>query len=181
MASIYDIDDYSASSSYKKDDIVKSGGLYWYALQDCSNCQQTPATTGGAAAYWGGMITAPTSEHASAGNVTSPHFIWTQSYNFSVQHAPKVKAISFGDGYEQRMKDGINNTLVNISLSFDGRKMKEATAIIHFLESRFGKDFFFFTPPSPYNTRKKFICREFSSSIVAQGVMSVSANFNEVP
>ena len=96
-------------------------------------------------------------------------------------HEPKVKSIKFGDGYEQRMADGINNDLIKISMSFDGRNTKEAMAILHFLESRSGKDFFFFTPPSPYNTRRKFVCRQFSSTLASQDVLNVSASFDQVP
>ena len=98
-----------------------------------------------------------------------------------VSHAPRVKSIKFGDGYEQRIKDGIHNDLIQISLAFEGRGIKESTAILHFLESRLGKDFFFFTPPSPYNTRRKFTCKSFSSNIVSQGVLNISAGFDQVP
>jgi len=177
MASIYEVSGYSSGSTYQKNDIVKSGGFFWYALQSVPE-SQTPSTT---SAYWGGMLTAPTSSHATATNVTSPHFIWTPAYNMSVNHEPRVRSIKFGDGYEQRIQDGINTDLIKISLTFDGRDMKESTAILHFLESRSAKDFFFFTPPSPYNTRRKFICRTFSSSIVSQGVLNISASFDQVP
>ena len=177
MASIYEVSDYASGSTYQKNDIVKSGCYFWYALQAVPT-SQTPSTT---SAYWGGMLTAPTSSHATATNVTSPHFIWTPAYNMSVSHEPRVRSIKFGDGYEQRIQDGINADLIKISLTFDGRDMKESTAILHFLESRSAKDFFFFTPPSPYNTRRKFICRTFSSSIVSQGVLNISASFDQVP
>jgi phage-related protein len=177
MASIYEVSDYASGSTYQVNDIVKSGGYFWYALQAVP-VSQTPSTT---SAYWGGMLTAPTSTHATASNVTSPHFIWTPAYNMSVNHEPRVRSIKFGDGYEQRIQDGINADLIKISLTFDGRDIKESMAILHFLESRSAKDFFFFTPPSPYNTRRKFICRTFSSSIISQGVLNISASFDQVP
>ena len=177
MASIYEVSDYASGSTYEKNDIVKSGGYFWYALQSVPT-SQTPSVV---SSYWGGMLTAPTSTHSTAGNVTSPHFIWEPAYNMSVTHAPKVKSIRFGDGYEQRMKDGVFADLLNISLSFDGRNVKEASAIIHFLEARSGADYFFFTPPSPYNSRRKFTCREFNSSIISQGVFNLSAPVNQVP
>mgnify|MGYP003657162145 CR=1 FL=1 len=177
MASIYEALNYNSGLTYQKNDIVKNGGHHWYALQSVPT-SQTPSTT---SAYWGGVLTAPTSTHVTASNTTSPHFIWTPAYNMSVTHQPRVKSIKFGDGYEQRIQDGINNDLLKVSLVFDGRDMKESTSILHFLESRLGKDFFFFTPPSPYNTRRKFTCQEFSSSLVSQGVMNISASFNQVP
>ena len=179
MASIYEVPTWNSpsGSTYQKNDIVKYGGYSWYALQSVP-ASQTPAVT---SAYWGGMITVPVSTHASAGNVTSPNFIWTPAYNMSVNHEPRVKSIKFGDGYEQRVRDGVHNDLISVSLAFEGRDMRESTAILHFLESRSGKDFFFFTPPSPYNTRRKFVCRSFSSNIISQGVLNVSASFDQVP
>jgi len=177
MASIYEVSDYASGSTYQKNDIVKSGGYYWYALQTVPT-SQTPSVV---SSYWGGMLTAAVSTHSTAGNVTAPEFIWEPAYNISINHAPKVKSVKFGDGYEQRMKDGVFTDLLNISLTFDGRSLKEAMAIIHFLEARSGVDYFFFTPPSPYNSRRKFTCREFNSNIVSQGVLNVSAAFNQVP
>lgn len=176
MSSIYDISNHSSSTNYLKDDIVKHGGRFWYALQDHSN--QTPSVS---SSYWGGNITAPNSTHPNAASITAPYFLWTPAYNMSVSHDPKVKSIKFGDGYEQVIKDGINNDLLTVSVNFEGRSVQEATAIIHFLESRQGKDIFFWRPPSPYNSLKKFICRQFQSAIAFQDNMNVSATFQETP
>ena len=179
MASIYDISNWNvpASSTYKKNDIVKHGGYYWYALKTVP-ASQTPAI---GSQYWGGMANAPSSSHASASNITAPHFIWIPSYNISVNHAPRSKSIRFGDGYEQRFKDGINNDLINISLNFEGRNTQEARAILHFLDARSGVDLFFFRPPSPHDARRKFICKEFSSNVSFQDVVDISASFEQVP
>lgn len=177
MASMYDIPDYSSGSVYIKNDIVKSANYYWYALKDVP-VSQTPVV---GSVYWGGVISTAPSTHSSALKVSAPHFIWKPAYNFSGAHSPRVKVISFGDGYEQRFKDGINNNLLELSLTFDGRKVSEARAILHFLEARNGVDFFFYRPPSPYDSMRKFKCQEFSSSIEFKDRVNVSANFRQVP
>jgi len=178
MASIYEVSAWAGTpNTYKKNDTVKHGEYYYYALQDVP-VDQTPAVV---SAYWGGRITVPISDHAGASNITAPHFIWTPAFNLSVNHRPKIKSVKFGDGYEQRMPDGIHTDLIGISLTFDGRDIRESAAILHFLESRKSTEFFFFTPPSPYSTRRKFICRDFTSSLVSQGVLNITANFEQVP
>jgi len=179
MSSIYEVSDWNtpSGSTYQKNDIVKHGGNYWYAKQAVP-ANQTPAVI---SAYWGGMLTAPVSVHAGASNVTAPHFTWVPSYDFSVEHIPAIKSIRFGDGYEQRVLDGINSDLIKINLSFADRGIKESRAILHFLSSRKAKDFFFFTPPSPYQVRKKFISKQFNSSLRSQDLMSITTSFEQVP
>ena len=46
-------------------------------------------------------------------------FNWDVAPNMSVKANPRVKTIKFGDGYEQRIKDGINNDLrtYNVTLN----------------------------------------------------------------
>ena len=46
-------------------------------------------------------------------------FNWDVAPNMSVKANPRVKTIKFGDGYEQRIKDGINNDLrtYNVTLT----------------------------------------------------------------
>ena len=99
----------------------------------------------------------------------------------STTHAPRTKNIKFGDGYEQRFKDGINNDLLSLSLNFDGRDLLEAKAILHFLESKNGAESFFFRPPSPYDALRKFTSSEFSSSIIFKNNINITATFKQVP
>ena len=121
MASIYDIPVYDSGGTYSKNDIVRgddgtsgtTAGRYYYNLGN-GNGAAPEAVTG--AAYWGGRIETKKSTHSSASLTNSPHFFWKPSYNMSTTHAPRVKSIKFGDGYEQRFKDGINNSLLSISL-----------------------------------------------------------------
>ncbi|NAU78407.1 phage tail protein, partial [Klebsiella pneumoniae] len=45
-------------------------------------------------------------------------FKWRPETAYQVGNEPKVKVAKFGNGYEQRVKDGINNQLKTYQLSF---------------------------------------------------------------
>lgn len=47
-------------------------------------------------------------------------FNWRPQNCFNVSVAPKVRVIKFGDSYEQRQQDGMNNDLRSYSVTFVG-------------------------------------------------------------
>ncbi len=67
-------------------------------------------------------------------------------------------------------------TVGSVAGSREDRGEREAAAILHFLEARNGVDFFFFRVPSPYDTLVKFICREFTSTIVFKNAINIKSN-----
>lgn len=175
-SSIFNIQSWANSTNYLKDDIVSSGGYYYYALQDhqSSPSQTFEQTIADNPNLWGGV---------SIDSITStnkPTFIWKPSYSSNVTASPKVKVIKFGDGYEQRVRDGINSLLLDLDLSFDNRSSSEATAIIHFLTEKSAYKSFLFLPSAPYNTMKKFVCRTWSHSTLFYNNQSIKAKFEEV-
>ena len=175
MASIYNTNPHNSSTSYKKHDFVEDAsvnGRYWYAIQDNSN--QTPSVAN--ATNWGGNIEVT----IDGTTTTEPYFFWSPSYNVSTSHAPKILSIRYGDGYEVRSKDGINNDLLSLSLSFDSRSEKEAAAILHFLHQRGGQDVFYFKTPAPYSMIKKFVCKEFNSAMVFADNYNIRCSLQEV-
>ena len=88
--------------------------------------------------------------------------------------------IKFGDGYEQKYKDGISNKLLDIDYSFEKRDLNEASAILHFLEERNGIETFLFQPHAPFRKQKRFICRSWSDSFIFYNNYSIRAKFEEV-
>jgi phage-related protein len=175
MASIYNVDtwDSTGSTNYKKNAAVKdANGKFWYALRDDAS-NNTPQV---GSAYWNGYINITVDGTTTA----EPYFFWKPSYNVSVTHTPRIKEIQFGDGYTQRLKDGINNDLLNLSLSFESRSELEAVAILHFLHVREGFGPFYFKAPMPYNIIKRFVCTEFSSNFVFDDNYTVQCKFVEV-
>ena len=167
MASIYNISPYD-SGDYLKNNIVSYGGYHYYARKD------------------GNIASNPTPNHSDWAGVTNhngidkPHFFWKPSYSTNVNKHPKVKSIKFGDGYEQRVQDGINNNLTFLDLTFDNRSEREAAAILHFLEIRKGQESFVFTPHSPYNKAGLYLCRGWDSSFVFYNNYSIKFQLEEV-
>jgi len=169
--SIYDnIDDWSSGDTYYKNYIVFSDNLYHYLISDSSSGTAVPISD---AVNWGGTT--------NFNGTRMPSFIWDPSYNQSTKIQPKVLSVKFGDGYEQRIKDGINNDLLSLSLTFQKRSSVETTAINHFLSERKGAESFVFTPPAPFATANKFICKSFSTNYVFYDNYTVTATFNQVP
>lgn len=167
MSSIYTVSNWVSNEEYIKNSIVRKDNRIYYAATNI------PINTEFNTTDWLGYTT--------VGQETKPNFIWKPSYNSSSDHTPRVKTIQFDDGYEQRIADGINNNLLSLSLSFDLRDLTEARAILHFLYARQGSESFFFMPPPPYETVKKFVCKEWSHNEVFFNNHSIRARFDEKP
>ena len=155
--------------TYQFHDIVYYSGQYYYCIVPHTSDTLSPFDT----TKWGGTIT-------NNGEV-KPHFIWKSSNNSDNPFEPRVRVLKFGDGYEQRAQDGINNNLLMFNFNFDNRNTDEATAILHFLNQRSGQESFVFTPPKPLNASKRFVCRTWNNRFIFKGNYSISAKFEEVP
>ena len=62
----------------------------------------------------------------------------TPDKSMSKQSAPRVLVASFGDGYEQRIADGINTLNETYSLSFASRPKADIDDIVAFLDGKKG-------------------------------------------
>ena len=167
MASIYSISDWSAAVTYSINDIVKYGSYYYYSLKN-GNLNQTPAVI---STYWDGIT--------YYNGVVKPQFFWRPNYNSPISLEPTIKIIKFGDGYEQRVPDGINTKLLKLDLDFSLRTEAETKAISHFLEKRLGSDAFAFTPLPPFDLEKLFVCRNFNVTFIFLDNYSLKARFEE--
>lgn len=173
--SLYKVDSWSSGPSYSKNDIVLYGGYYYYSLID-NNKNRTP-TSATSNVYWGG--------YRYYSNLTKPEFFWKPTYASQLQMKPSVNLIKFGNGYEQRIADGINNNLQRFNLNFEGRDKNETRAIAHFLHKRKAVDSFFFDAPFPYNFDisqsypKRFICDEWDIAYNFYNNYNLTAKFSE--
>jgi phage-related protein len=191
--SIYNIPEHNSARSYVKNAIVfvqeiieGTNGVpksikYYYALQDVPSSTAVTNVN-----YWGGFtrtLGAVGIGTTSNGSQLLPEFLWIPSYNVSVNNQPSVNPIVFGNGYEQRIQNGIYNTLIKIDLSFDMRTDIEARAILHFLKARKGTESFVMRHlPSIYadgGYKKRFYCANFTSSFVFHDNHSIKATFIE--
>ncbi len=183
--SIYDIDAWQNSPNssnlitYKKNSVVSNGSYYYYALKTHTSplfntFDQNYYLNNNFGGIWGGIST------DDFGNV-KPTFVWSPSYGSNIPNTPRVKTIQFGDGYIQRVKDGINNNLLRFDLTFDGRDADELRAIAHFLYAREGVSSFLWVPPAPYNKTKYFVCAEWTPGLIFYDNSTIKATFVEVP
>lgn len=99
-------------------------------------------------------------------------------FNYQIERAPRVAVAKFGDGYEQRVADGINADLRRFRVTFNTRTTAEADAIDSFLTARAGVESFDWTPPT--GAACKVVCREWSRAGIAAGIWNMSAIFDEV-
>lgn len=91
------------------------------------------------------------------------------SSSTQMRRAPKVLRARFGDGYVQEEADGINADLMSWELVYDPL---HATTLLgaqgsldlidDFFTAQAGYKKFFWTPPSPYNIQRLFVCIEWS-------------------
>ena len=77
---------------------------------------------------------------APGGDPTQPTEICFDK-NISRSVTPRVLTATFGDGYEQRVADGLNPKDETFNLSFTSREASEINKIAAFLDSRIGKNF----------------------------------------
>lgn len=107
-----------------------------------------------------------------------PTFAWIATYGSKQTTKPSVTPTKFGDGYEQRVAQGINFIARRWELTFDNRPNATADAIEAFLKARGAVEAFDWTPP--YGDAGKWVCREWESAPTSPNTRSVSATFEEV-
>jgi len=176
MASIYDtVPTWGAGSTYKKYDIVKgSNNRFYYSIID-SNVGQDPITPSNLQVKWDGYI--------SLNSVLYPNFWWKPSYGAEFLNSPRIKINQFGNGYQQRIQDSINNNLKQIGLNFENRSELETVSILHFLQERNAKESFVYNLPTIYskpNTKTMFTCLTWTVQPVSYNLYNIKVEFSEV-
>ena len=104
---------------------------------------------------------------------------------FNRQSEPKIFKAEFGDGYEQRLANGINNLAESYSLSFSNRTKEEIDDITAFFANKGAVTAFTFTIPDSNDggsgeTAVKVICDSWSQSYRFGDFYSCTAQFRRV-
>jgi len=100
------------------------------------------------------------------------------------QSQPRVRIAKFGDGYEQRIADGLNPIQETFNLTFNNREAAEIDDIIGYLASLGGVSSFDFTFPDDNGaggeTTIKVVCDTYAQMYANDGYPSASATFRRV-
>ena len=179
MASIYDtVPAWGPGTTYNKYSIVQgSDSRYYYSAID-SNIANNPTTPANLGVSWDGYI--------SLNGSLIPDFWWKASYNTQINNKPRIRYNQFGNGYQQRIPDGININLVEFDSTFENRAELETVSILHFLAERNGQQSFVYNLPTIYskssnNLSTRFICAEWTPSYVSYNNYTINCKFIEVP
>ena len=104
------------------------------------------------------------------------------SYGAQKSSAPKTRTIQFGDGYQQRILEGIPSHMnpKEWQLTWDNITETDADTIEDFLDARAEDSASFdWSPPDETDTYK-WICPEWSKAIPYSGRATVTARFIQV-
>jgi phage-related protein len=96
---------------------------------------------------------------------------------------PKVLIASFGDGYEQRIADGINNLRQTFAVAFNNRTKDEIDDIVAFFDSKNGVSAFAYTYPDTNNsgeTTVKVVCEDYTLNYTNSDFYGCTATFRRV-
>jgi phage-related protein len=95
-----------------------------------------------------------------------------------VSRSPKFRILSakFGDGYEQRLRDGINSKEEDISLSFNNRTPTEIYAIADYLDATIPTSFTFYVDDDSF----KVTCEDYQITHTETNAYSLSTKFKRV-
>jgi phage-related protein len=106
-----------------------------------------------------------------------PTFDYCPSVSSSSQEESRVLVTSYGDGYQQRIGDGINIRKRIWNVTFNGTA-EYTNEIRDFLRTSNGVDSFDWTPPD--GEAGKWICTSWNKTYFSSAVHSIKATFVEV-
>lgn len=108
-------------------------------------------------------------------------FTYTPDFPIREASKPRVRKTALGDGYEHRVRFGLNANLKVWPLTFTNREQTELEGIRSFLDARGGYESFTWTPPVFGATAGQYVCEEWEVTKDNCRLGGVSATFRQVP
>jgi phage-related protein len=105
-------------------------------------------------------------------------FTYTPSFEATESSKPRVRKFQSGDGYEKRIRFGLQTDPKEWSLTFSERSDTERDNILTFLEARAAAESFDWTPPR--GTAGKYVCDEWQVTLRAYNFNTIQATFRQV-
>lgn len=104
----------------------------------------------------------------------------TPSYGAEKRSAPVVRRVQFGDGYEQRLRFGLNQNPKVWSLTWNNITETDADTIETFLDARADDGASFDWTPPAESTAYKWVCEEWNKTIPYNNRAIITATFRQV-
>jgi phage-related protein len=105
-------------------------------------------------------------------------FTYTPSFEATEASKPRARKFQAGDGYEQRVRFGLNTNPKEWSLVFSNRTDTERDTILAFLDARGGVESFDWTPPR--GTAGKYVCEDWQITLSNCNNNQIRATFRQV-
>lgn len=106
-------------------------------------------------------------------------FTYVPSFEATEVSKPRTRIFQAGDGYQQRVRFGLNTNRKQWSLLFNNRTNTECDAIVAFLEARAGAENFDWIPPR--GVIGKYVCEDWQVQQSNYNNNQIRATFQEVP
>ena len=103
----------------------------------------------------------------------------TPDFGASRKSAPVVRQVKFGDGYEQRLVYGLNQSPKEWNLTWTATSNADADAIEAFFEARAGQESFDWTPLDD-STSYKWVVSEWNREFRYANINTITATFRQV-
>ncbi len=117
---------------------------------------------------------------------TNGTLVATPDRSMTKTSTPRMRTAKFGDGYEQRIVDGINNLEESYTLNFATRPKADIDDIVAFLDTNAGVTKFILTLPDTNNTTRtgerdvKVVSTNYSATYNYDNFYSLSLSLKRV-
>jgi len=116
---------------------------------------------------------------------TNSAFEATADRGFSRASTHNILTAQFGDGYEQRVLNGINSKQDSFSVSFNNRPAEDINLIAAFFDNNAGKSFDFvitdsYSSGSLSNSTIKVTCNEYNVTYARETIHSLNCTLKRV-
>jgi phage-related protein len=105
-------------------------------------------------------------------------FAYVPSFEATEASKPRARKFQAGDGYEQRIRFGLNTNPKEWSLVFSNRDDTERDTILAFLDARGGVESFDWTPPR--GSAGKYVCEDWQTTLSNCNNNQIRATFRQV-
>ena len=123
-------------------------------------------------------LTVPIGGYDGTNPTSEAFFTADRGLSRVVKH--RVLTAKFGDGYEQRVRDGINTKDDEFTANFNNRTSTEANNLAAFFDRQAGKSFTLTITDYAGDTAIKVVCDTYTLTYVQTTAHSINCNFRRV-